>query len=416
MTNDSDFSPSPSSLQGQQFKPDRSGGEGLVIILDDDLDVANTVAASLGALGHRAVVTSSAPEFFDLIDRLSPSHLMIDLFMPEMDGLAVLRGLSSRTNARIIVTSGHDVRLLESMRQSAIALGLDVAGRLEKPFRLSRLRELMAIPSMNKPALCSSWDSSEENLSLQRILDGLDGGEFKLYLQVKISCTTQTIVGYEALVRWDHPEYGIIPPVHFVPKIEAAGMEHRLARYMIDLSMAYLAANEDASFHLAINVSLETLRSPPFRAMLAELRAQHDVAAKRIVLELTERGVGDLTSLDIETMTRIRLDGYLLSLDDFGVGNSSIQRLVQLPFSEIKIDRMFIRDVTTSDEARKLMMSMVAMGDAMNIPITAEGIENAETFEMLKSVGCTNAQGFLFGEPFPVPTTDTSPNDLNACR
>jgi len=147
MTNDSDFTPSPSSLRGQQIKPDRPGGEGPVIILDDDLDVANTVAASLGALGHRAVVTSSASEFFDLIDRLSPSHLVIDLFMPEMDGLAVLRGLSSRTNARIIVTSGHDVRLLESMRQSAIALGLDVAGRLEKPFRLSRLRELMAIPS-----------------------------------------------------------------------------------------------------------------------------------------------------------------------------------------------------------------------------------------------------------------------------
>jgi Amt family ammonium transporter len=239
-------------------------------------------------------------------------------------------------------------------------------------------------------------------MSIERILAGIDGGEFKLYLQAKISCATQSIVGYEALVRWDHPVHGIISPAHFVPQIEAAGMEHRLARYMIDLSMAHLAAHADATFHVAINVSLETFRSPLFRTMLAELRAVHDVPAERVILELTERGVGEISGADIEAMTRIRMDGFLLSLDDFGVGQSSIQRLVQLPLSEVKIDQMFIRDVTTSEEARRLVESIIAMGQALKIPITAEGIENAETFEMLKGFGCTNAQGFLFGRPFPV--------------
>ena len=410
MTNDSDFSPGAGKLQLQQIRPEKPGNQGPVIILDDDLDVANTVATALGALGHRAVVTSSAAEFFDLIDRLSPSHLVIDLFMPEMDGLAVLRSLSGLKGPRVIVTSGHDVRLLESMRQSALALGLDVVGRLDKPFRLAKLRELMDIPSKFQPEVPYGWDKSEGDLSLKRILAGLDGGEFKLYLQAQISCATQTVVGYEALVRWDHPVHGIISPVHFVPQIEAAGIEHRLARYMIDRSMAYLAANADAGFHLSINVSLDTFRLPLFRTMLAELRAEHDVAAGRIVLELTERDAGGLTSADIETMTRIRMDGFLLSLDDFGVGHSSIQRLVQLPFSEVKIDQMFIHDVTTSEDARKLVLSIVAMGKALNIPITAEGVEDAETFEVLKEGGCTNAQGFFFGKPFPAPNTITSSN------
>jgi len=182
--------------------------------------------------------------------------------------------------------------------------------------------------------------------------------------------------------------------------IEAAGMEHRLARYMIDRSMAYLAAHADATFHVAINVSLETFRSPLFRTMLAELRAEHDVPAERIILELTERGVGELSGADIETMTRIRMDGFLLSLDDFGVGQSSIQRLVQLPLSEVKIDQMFIRDVTTSEEARRLVESIIAMGQALKIPITAEGIENAETFEMLKGLAAQMPKASFSAGPF----------------
>jgi len=406
--------PIPNDLSLQHTKPDQPGTSDLVIILDDDLCVATTVAKALGALGHKAVVTSSTAEFFNLIDLLSPSHLVIDLFMPDTDGLAVLRGLTSRTGSRIIVTSGHDVRLLESMRQSALALGLDVVGRLEKPFRLAKLRELMGIPSKSQPVSRHPWDHSEGDLSLQRIFRGLDGGEFKLYLQAKICCTTQAVVGYEALVRWDHPVYGIIPPAHFVPQIEASGVEHRLARYMIDHSMTFLAANADASFHLAVNVSLDTFRSPLFRTLLAELRASHGVAAERIVLELTETGGGGLTVADIETMTRIRLDGFLVSLDDFGVGLSSIQRLVQLPFSEVKIDRMFIRDITMSEVARKMVESIIAMGKTLGIEVTAEGIEDFDTFDLLKKLGCTNVQGFLFGQPFPVSIANSASHGQKA--
>jgi len=402
VSNPSPSLPNPRKLSFQQSAPVQPDSSGPVIILDDDLDVANTVAAALGVLGHRAVVTSSAAEFYGLVDRLSPSHLVIDLFMPEIDGLAVLRDLSGRTSARIIVTSGHKGRLLESMRQSAVALGLDVVGRLEKPFRLAKLRELMTIPATFQPESRQPCDYSESEMSLENILAGLNAGEFRLYLQAKIICATQAIVGYEALVRWDHPVHGIIQPALFVPQIEAAGMEHLLARYMIDNAMAFLAAHAESTFHIAINVSLDTFRSPCFRAGLAGLRAKHDVASQRIILELTETGGSELTVADIEKMTRIRLDGFLLSLDDFGKGLSSIQRLVQLPFSEVKIDRIFIRDVTTSEEARKLIGFIIAMGTALGITTTAEGIEDAATFDVLKKLGCTNVQGFLFGRPFPV--------------
>lgn len=405
-----------------------------VLILDDDQLVADVIGRALRSLGCETETTLAPSAFFAALGSFRPTHLVIDLFMPEMDGLAVLHRLAELgCDARIIVTSGHEVRLLESMRQSARALGLDVIGRLEKPFRMARLAELMAqqpdgaepaavpppvvedLPAAPRPAPVAEAVVAVPDVLAVPLPDlstlggdalavefvtGLAEGQLQLYLQNKVSCATRAVVGHEALVRWYHPEKGVVSPALFVPEIEARGLEHLLARHMLDLAMAHLARH-GAGLHVSVNVSLATFRMGCFREMLSALRQRHDIAPERIILELTETGTSEILPSDIDTLTRLRLDGYQLAIDDFGIGMSSLQRLVQLPFSEVKIDRMFVRDITQSEEARKIVTAIIAMARALGMQVTAEGVEDAATLKILTDLGCDLAQGFYLGRPFP---------------
>lgn len=422
--------------KGEAAGPDRSGRKTAppgtrVLILDDDQLVADVIGRALRSLGCETETALAPSAFFAALGSFSPTHLVIDLFMPEMDGLAVLHRLAELgCDARIIVTSGHELRLLESMRQSARALGLDVIGRLEKPFRMARLAELMA--QQEDPAEAQAAQPLREDVApaplrgpqalavvqdalaapLPDLADlggdplaidfvtGLATGQLQLYLQNKVSCSTRSVVGHEALVRWYHPEKGIVPPAQFVPEIEARGLEHLLARHMLELAMSHLSRH-GAGLHMSVNVSLATFRMACFRQTLGALRERYDIAPERIILELTETGTSEILPSDIDTLTRLRLDGYQLAIDDFGIGMSSLQRLVQLPFSEVKIDRMFVRDITQSEEARKIVTAIIAMARALGMQVTAEGVEDAATLKILADLGCDLAQGYYLGRPFP---------------
>ena len=381
---------------------------GFVVILDDDEAVGTFVAIALRNMGYKAVLTAEPDHFFELVDRLNPTHIIIDLVMPKMDGLEGLRKLANRTQARIIVTSGVEVRLLEAMRQSAVILGLDVVGRLSKPFRLSKLRDLMSVPARSDMAPRGDAVILKADMTPDKIRLAMQRGDFRLYLQDKVCCATGLCVGYEGLSRWHHPVHQVIQPNDFIPQIEAVGLEPELGEYILDLAIRHLALLDDPAVHIAVNLSLASFRSDGLREMLAALRAPYGVRPGQIVLELTESGTSDISAADIHMLTRLRIDGYRLAIDDFGIGQSSIKRLVQLPFSEIKIDRIFVRDMASSDETRKVVRAIIAMAQALDMEVTGEGVENPRTFALLRDMGCTMAQGYLFGQPRPASLPDTS--------
>jgi CheY-like chemotaxis protein len=216
-----------------------------VVILDDDPAVADVIARALRSFGCMAVKTSDPEAFHAAIDRVAPSHLIVDLSMPGTDGLAVMRALADRqTRARVIVTSGHAVRLLEAMRQAALALGLDVVGRLDKPFKIARLHDLMARPPARAPELRGSAPVTVD-LDEAAVRAAIAAGELRLYLQSRVSCGDGRLLGYEALARWQHPKHDVVPPNWFVPLLEASGFEHLLAYRMLDLALAELDARGD---------------------------------------------------------------------------------------------------------------------------------------------------------------------------
>lgn len=403
-----------------------------ILVLDGAAGLAESLARPLRTLGCEVGLTRTPEEFMTAFCRLAPGHLLIDLSTAEAEGSNVLRHLADLgCRARIIVTGDRGLRLLEAMRQTARGLGLDVIGRLEKPLRAAQIVRLIRehpAPGPNPTPLGSPFAARgpapdpraqtapparrparmQGGISIDDVTRGLAAGEFRLYLQDRFGCANRHLAGQEALARWHHPEMGVLAPRHFLGLLESHGQEHLLAIHMLDLAMAHLASQNRVR-QVSVNISLQTFRRPCFREEMQSLRRRHGIAPEQLVLELTETGNTDILPGDIAALTRLRIEGYQLAADDFGVGMSSLQRLIQLPFTEIKIDRMFVGDITRFDEPAKIVTSIIAMGRALDMMVTAEGVEDEATLAALTDLGCDLAQGHYFGRPHPARLPEPEP-------
>lgn len=371
-----------------------------ILILDDEIDVANTLAAQVTALGHQAQVTTDHTAFFSTVEAFCPDVLIIDTCMPDLDGLDILRELEGACAAQIIVTSGFGRRMIETMLQSAHHYGHDVLGALPKPARLGVLKDLLhqvhprkaTTPLHQSGRLLPTISGSDLHESLQR-------GEFEAYFQPKLCLHSKSICGFEALVRWHHPRLGILSPQVFLPQIQAHELETDLFRTMLDQSCGFLSRLPGSTARVAVNANLSTVQTPDFKGLMDRTVARHGLGPKRLIIELTEVGSNDLPQSAIEALARLRMAGYVLSIDDFGTGVSSLQRLVRIPFSELKIDRSFLRGLTSSAAARDIISTLVSLARSLDMFTTAEGVEDDATLRRIGELGCDVAQGFLIARP-----------------
>src|SRR6185312_15054251 len=202
------------------------------------------------------------------------------------------------------------------------------------------------------------------------------------------------------LVRWQHPEFGLLPPDRFLPLIEETGNMDLLTVRVIEAALAWFARLADGNAQqLAINISGGSLTDVDFTDLLQERCALFNIDPTRIILELTETSAPQRTAELLDILTRVRLKGFHLSIDDFGTGYSSLVQLAQLPFSEIKIDRSFVRELHASDEARKIVAITIALGKQLQLTTVAEGVEDEAQARVLAELQCDQAQGYFFAKP-----------------
>ncbi len=240
----------------------------------------------------------------------------------------------------------------------------------------------------------------EEDLRL-----AIDGDEFELYFQPQIHATRGPI-GAETLLRWQHPIEGYIAPDIFIPVAEETGLIDPIGRWVIRTAFATLAAwIADTAMpvldHVSINVSSHQFRAEGFVAHLRDCAEEFAVPPSRIVLELTERAVIEDIDNASTKMAQLRELGFRFSLDDFGVGYSSLSYLRRLPLDELKIDRSFVADVTADDNADAIAQTIIAMGQNLGFAIIAEGVETQAQRNFLQARGCTTFQGYYFCRPLP---------------
>jgi diguanylate cyclase (GGDEF)-like protein len=234
----------------------------------------------------------------------------------------------------------------------------------------------------------------------QGIRYGLDHGQFIPYFEPQVDLLSGEIVGFEVLARWDHPLSGMIEPDRFIPVAEEHGLIGRLSEQVI-LSALTAAANWDASIKLSVNISPSQLADSWLAQRIVRLLAEAGFPAERLVVEITESSLFADLELAKTIVTSIKNQGIKLALDDFGTGFSSLAHLRALPFDVIKVDRCFVSTVAHDHESAAIVRAVTTLADALKVPVTVEGIEDASTHAAVAGFGCAVGQGWYFGKPMP---------------
>jgi diguanylate cyclase (GGDEF)-like protein len=247
---------------------------------------------------------------------------------------------------------------------------------------------------------------STQRLSLfGQLRRAIEVGELVLHYQPKVDLGTGEVAGVEALVRWEHPERGLLPPDTFVPLAEQTGLMKSLTAHVLEEALRQTAAWSEAGLQvrMAVNVSARDLHDDTFCARVSDALARTGVPASFLELELTERVVMADPERALENLTALSRLGVRLSLDDFGTGYSSLAYLRRLPVTEIKIDKSFVLRMDVDDEDATIVRSTIDLAHGLGLRVLAEGVETAETWQRLHDLGCDAAQGYFLSRPYPAP-------------
>ena len=248
-------------------------------------------------------------------------------------------------------------------------------------------------------------DTVAGRLSLENRLHlALDLGQFVLYYQPKFSVLTGKLTGAEALIRWNDPHTGLVPPARFIPILEETGLIHDVGRWALHKAIEdYLCWRRAglAAVPVAVNVSPRQLRGRGFVMEVEKAVGVDPWAAPGLELEITESLIMEDVKHSIASLREIRSMGVRVAVDDFGTGYSSLSYLAKLPINTLKVDRSFVLDMATGPEGRALVSMIINLAHSMNLSVVAEGVENDEQLRILRMLACDEMQGYLFSEPIP---------------
>jgi EAL domain-containing protein (putative c-di-GMP-specific phosphodiesterase class I)/CheY-like chemotaxis protein len=335
-------------------------------------------------------------------DSLEPVDIaLIDLNMPNMDGMELIRHLAKGDcHASIILVTAHDRALLFSVETMTKAYGINLLGTIEKPATPDKLQALLKEYAGSNGGK-NKAKASLPDFSLGDVLQGMAEHQFEPFFQPKVELKTGYIKGAEAFARWRHPQYGVITPAAFLPVLEAHGKLDELNWTIIEQSVAACRTWHDLEFPIAvsINLSLSSLAQPGFTERISECIMRHGIEAEYVILEITESAVLASDPQFWESLARLRMKGFGLSVDDYGTGNSNIQMLARIPFSELKIDRSFVAGASENQALSIVLNSCLTLSRSLNRYSVAVGVETKQDWDFLQGMGCTCAQGYYIAKP-----------------
>ncbi len=365
-----------------------------LFVIDDDIEVATLIGVIAERAGFKAVTICDSTRVFDALQRCEPDAIVLDLQMPGLDGIQVLRALAEReAQAGILLVSGMDERIRAAAETFGTEKGLRLLGTMHKPFDpeelLRTLRTTFSATAPLTPAdLQRAMDEEHLLLVYQPTVKQTDDGSWQ-------------VNSMEALLRWRHPDRGLLGPSEFLAMGERTGLIRPMTDFVIQKGLMQLKAwqSHQIGLSLRVNISASLLTDVEFPDRFETLISELEVDPSTVTLEVTETAMLDQHPNTFDILTRFRLKQVNLAIDDFGIGYSSLTQLFRMPFNEMKIDKSLLQQITQSSEAKIMVEALVDLAHNLNLTVCAEGVESQEALDYVRDIGCDSAQGFFIGRP-----------------
>ena len=376
------------------------------VIAEDHDFQRRTLVGLLRRLGAvhvaEAADGAAALEHFRAVDA-KIDVIISDLDMPGMDGMELIRHIGeSGLPVAMILSSAIDRAVMASVEAMTKAYGITLLGAIEKPVTQPKLEALLEKhrPPQQRPA---GPRAPAPSFTLEEIREGLANGEFEPFFQPKIDLATGAIEGAEALARWRHPERGIVSPYFFIGAMEESGLIDELTWDMVAKSARQRRIWAEGSpampLAISVNLSAKSLGDPDVADRITKIVRDEGVDPSGIVLEVTESAAVAQVAQTLETLARLRIRGFHLSIDDYGTGYSSMQQLARIAFTELKIDQSFVMSALEVEANRVIMESSLEMARRLKVRSVAEGVETRAHWDLLLALGCDIAQGYFIARP-----------------
>jgi diguanylate cyclase (GGDEF)-like protein len=391
--------------QGQRMIAEATGERRYVALFLLDLDHFKTVNDIHGHAAGDRVLQVAAERINEILPpTATKARLGGDEFVAMLPFEPVARAEIDALAAALVTaledSVAHDSQQIRIGASLGIALATDASITMET---MVRQADIAMYHCKDEGRNRHCWFQAGMEMAVQirnqietGIRDGMPRGEFIPYFEPQVDIASGRLLGFEMLMRWESPEYGLIPPERFIPVAEESGLIGELSLRVVRDAME-IAKSWDPSIVLAVNISPQQLKDPWFSQKLTKLLVETGFPANQLEVEITESSLFENLPLVRSIVTSLKNQGVSLSLDDFGTGYSSLSHLRALPFDRIKIDRSFIAAMRGSPDAQAIVVAIVRLGESLAMPITAEGVEDEATAIELTRLGCSKGQGWYYG-------------------
>lgn len=376
-----------------------------ILVLDDDTFVLKMISHILEGLGCTSVtICDNGLDALKMLGspKKRPDLILLDLNMPGMDGVEFVRHLVEHSyTGSLILMSGESESLLQASEKLVRAHNISVLGRISKPATPEVLEEMLSKFTLSYK---DSMHAGNEAQRAEELRAALANGELINYYQPKVSVSSGKVEGVEALLRWRSPQDGMVQPHEFLGVAESSGLIHDLTRVILSNALAQSKAwlDEGLLLQMAVNVSVVNLKSLDFADSVSSLAAAAGVPPQHVELEVAESWLPmhDMRAT-LETLTRLHMKRFRLSIDEFGTGYLTAAQLRGLPFDELKIDRDFVHRISIDAKTRSRYDAHLAIAKQLNLKVSAVGVENLDDWHLLRQTGCDYAQGSFIANPMP---------------
>ncbi len=372
-----------------------------ILILEDHPLAQQALAILLKSLGHlNTFVAANHDEIIQLVKQEQEFDILIcTITSPGAYELKLLREISTHgTIKSVLLINETSSDLSAAIRQYVHLCGHRILAELRKPFSKNDLQIALTEPLIKQKINPAA--PTIETPAAKEIARAVHKKQFIPYFQPKVNLQTMEVVGAEILMRWNHPTLGILGPAQFIDIAKRFGNLEAMTLSVLEQAIHFIESKKfSRNFKLAVNIDAVQLSKPDFHKKLEHMLGMYDISADTIILEITETGTFKSPIECLANLIKVRMLGLGVSIDDFGAGLSSLQRICELPCTEIKLDMSFIKNLAHNKRTRSAVSGMVKLSQEWGVQLVAEGIETEEQLHLLRDLNCDTGQGYIFSPP-----------------